>query len=158
MEEVAPVRHSVTVGRPAEVAFRIFTDRLGAWWPLETHSIASDRRLGRAAVGATVEPRVGGRVYETLSDGTESDWATVLVWEPPKRFVLEWGPNPDRPARTEVEVTFSPTDEGCVVAVEHRGWERLGGEAAAAREGYDAGWPRVLSFYAAGVEDAAPVG
>lgn len=38
-------------------------------------------------------------------------------------------------------------DGRTVVRLEHRGWERLGAEAAAVREGYG-DWERVLARYA----------
>ncbi len=35
-----PVVRAVTVQPPADRAFSIFTDRIGEWWPLATHSPA----------------------------------------------------------------------------------------------------------------------
>ena len=58
------VRHEITVGRSRDDTFRLFVEEIGAWWPLDSHSIfAGD------AASAVLEPVVGGRVYERASDG-----------------------------------------------------------------------------------------
>ena len=115
------VRRSVRVARPQEDAFRVFTEEIAAWWPLDTHSIGKD---GRPAETAVLEGREGGRFYERTGSGTEL-WGTVLVWEPPSRVVISWELVPGRPP-TEVEVRFSAEGEGTRVELEHRGFERLG--------------------------------
>jgi len=138
-----PVRKERTVQVPPSTAFAVFTDRIGEWWPLATHSIGGDE-----AVTAVCEPRAGGRVYERLGDGTEHDWGTVQAWEPPSRLVISWYVGRDPAQSTEIEVRFDPADEGaCRVLLEHRNWERLGDEAAATRDGYDTGWDTVLGGY-----------
>ena len=35
---IEPIRRSVTVAREAEQAFRIFTEEMGSWWPVERFS------------------------------------------------------------------------------------------------------------------------
>src|SRR5262249_836408 len=58
------VRKVVGVQAPPEVAWRVFTQRMGSWWPLATY------KIGKAnAVDAVIEPRVGGRWYERGDDG-----------------------------------------------------------------------------------------
>ena len=132
------VRKTVNVAVPLELAFEIFTDDFGTWWPLETHSI------GKPSTGAFIEGSEGGRVYERTDKGAEADWGRVLVWEPPRRLVFTW--EITKPA-TEVEVRFSAADAGTRVELEHRGWERLGAEARTRREEYDPGWTFVLGRY-----------
>ena len=141
--QVAPVRKTVRVERPVAEAFRLFTDEIARWWPLREHSVAEER-----AETVVFEPREGGRVYERKDDGTISYWAEVVAWEPPHRFVLAWQPNPESPAPTEVEVTFTPEAGGTRVDLEHRGWERLGERAELARTEYETGWDGVLGGYA----------
>lgn len=137
-----PVRVAVTVPRTPEEAFRLYTEGITEWWPLETHSV-----FERDATEAVFEGRKGGRIYEVHADGRESEWGRVLAWEPPSRVVCSWQPNPDRSATTEVEVRFREVEGGTRVELEHRGWERLGDDAAAVRADYVGGWVLVLGAY-----------
>jgi uncharacterized protein YndB with AHSA1/START domain len=142
------VRRSVTVDCSVGDAFATFTDRIAEWWPLGTHSI-DHYETGSAAETVVFQGRAGGQVYERTKGGEELKWADVIAYEPPQRFVLAWNPSRDnaRP-KTEIEVTF--TDEGgkTRVDLEHRGWERLGDDAAEARDSYNQGWEPVLAGYA----------
>jgi uncharacterized protein YndB with AHSA1/START domain len=146
--ETAAVRRSVTVDCSVEHAFATFTDRIHEWWPLGRHSI--DRyETGTAAETVVFQGGAGGQVYERTKNGEELKWADVIAYEPPHRFVLAWNPSREHnEPRTEIEVTFTDEDGKTRVDLEHRGWERLGDEAAEARESYDTGWPPVLAAYA----------
>jgi hypothetical protein len=134
-----PVRRAVTVERPLEDAFRVFTEGLGGWWPVATHSIAKD-----AVESVVMESRAGGRFYERTADGAENDWGRMLVWEPPRRVAFEWHITG---TPTEVEVRFTPEGERTRVDLEHRGFERLE-DGAARRDSYNNGWVTVLGRYA----------
>lgn len=116
------------------VAFTLFTDRMGEWWPIETHSVAGDR-----VQTITVEPVVGGHVYETDDAGVRRDWATVVVHEAPHLLVLDWyaGQTPDD--ATRVEITITPSGSACRLCLEHTGWT-----ASGVRDNYDSGWDLVL--------------
>ena len=138
--QTTPLLKSVEVALPLDDAFALFTERMGSWWPTATHSIGGDK-----VTGVVFETHLDGRIYETTSDGDEHDWARVLVWEPPRRFVMEWSPSSDSPAATEVEVRFSQEGEATRVHLEHRFWERLGERAGEARADYDPGWDYVLA-------------
>jgi uncharacterized protein YndB with AHSA1/START domain len=145
-----PVVKAVTVPLPPDEAFALFTTGMGTWWPLATHSIAADTHEGRVdAASLTFEGRVGGRIVETMSDGTEADWGVVLEWEPPHRAAFSWKPNLSAGPFTRVEVSFSPAAEGTRVELVHTGWELFGAAAEDHRRGYDSGWPRVLDRFAA---------
>ncbi len=74
------VRKSLQVDAPQAVAWRVFTEQMAAWWPLETHKIGKAK-----AIDAIIEPRVGGRWYERGDDGSTCEWGSVLAWEPPAR-------------------------------------------------------------------------
>lgn len=137
MTSLPPVRKSVFIGLSVEEAFRRYTAGMGTWWPLETHSVSDH------APSATMEPSVGGRVYETATDDTEHAWGEVRVWEPPHRLVygfMYWRGAPG----TEVELRFSAEGDGTRVDLEHRGWEAVGAEV---REGYVPGWDYVLGRF-----------
>jgi uncharacterized protein YndB with AHSA1/START domain len=149
IEQIAPVVRAISVAVPPERAFKVFTERIGAWWPLEMHGVFGDK-----AKTCVMEPRVGGRVYEVSVDGEEASWAEVTAYEPPERIVWSWRPNRDRPAPTEVEITFTPEGGGTRVELMHRGWELLGDEGAEARDSYDSGWPKTLARFAEIAEEA----
>jgi uncharacterized protein YndB with AHSA1/START domain len=138
-------------------AFRVFTERMGTWWPLETHSIAVDQELGQKAETLKVDTREGGRIEEVLEDGSTRAWGDVVAWEPPHRVVFAWKPN-DRPTpSTEVEVRFSPESDETLVELEHRGWDRLGDVSDEIRPLYESegGWTMVLGRYRNAAESEA---
>ena len=141
---IEPVQVAIEVRRGIEEAFRVFTDEIAAWWPVAGHSVEPDR-----VEAVVLEGRLGGRLYERWHDGEEADWGRVVAWEPPRRLVLAWKPNPERRAATEVEVRFVAVEpDHTRVELEHRGWERLGDLGPEARASYDGGWPGVLDSYA----------
>ena len=143
IETIAPIEAEIMVAADAELAFRTFTADIGSWWPVAGHSIGEER-----VVAVAMEPGVGGRLYERWADGTEHDWGRILEWDEPHRFVCTWQPNPERPAPTELEVRFEPAGDQTRVSLEHRGWERLGAEAAESRADYTSGWPPLMELFA----------
>jgi uncharacterized protein YndB with AHSA1/START domain len=140
----------VSVKAPPEVAWRVFTEKMGTWWPLATH------KIGKAnAVDAVIEPRVGGRWYERGEDGSTCDWGRVLSWEPHSRLVLSWEITADFQhdpnLKTEVEVRFiADGAEGTRVALEHRYLERYGARRDEIRAIFDSdgGWKGLLDAFA----------
>jgi uncharacterized protein YndB with AHSA1/START domain len=138
------IHKTVIVAAPVEQAFETFTERLGEWWPTDTHSIGHDR-----VEAVILEGAVGGRLFERHFDGEEASWGRVLAWEPPTRLVLEWRVNEEWPAPTEIEVRFSAEGDGTRVELEHRGWERLGASAAESSANYNKGWDVVLAPFVA---------
>lgn len=136
---IEPLRKSIIVRLDAMAAFRLFTEEIAAWWPLASHSVGGDQ-----AVACAFEPRVGGRIVETLRSGDEHVWGKVGVWQPPYRLVFSWHPGRGADTAQEIELRFSPDEGGTRVELEHRGWERLGSRAAEVRQNYDKGWEIVL--------------
>jgi len=102
--------------------------------------------------------RVGGRIVETLPDGTTATWGTVTGWQPPARVAFTWHPGGDAAAATTVEVTFEEyaAGAGTVVTLVHRDWPART-DGATARQQYDAGWELVLGRYVEAVEGLSPV-
>ena len=134
------VRASVTVALPREEAFQLFTERIGSWWPLATHSV-----FHADAVAVTIEPVVGGRVYEANADGRTSDWGTITEWQPGERLAMTWHPGEESELATLVEVAFSEApDGGTLVDLLHTGWAVHGAEAAARAADYQQGWAALL--------------
>lgn len=143
-----PVRKTVSVACDVEHAFRTFTEGIDTWWPVEKHSLTAGPDGSDPPELVVFEPTAGGRLYERARDGRECDWATILVYEPPHRIVLEWKVNPAAPP-TEVEVRFEPDGDATRVELEHRGWEQYADGGEEPRSAYDSGWPGVLARYRA---------
>jgi uncharacterized protein YndB with AHSA1/START domain len=144
------LRKSIVVACTVEQAFRIFTERMGDWWPFDGHSLFDDK-----AESVVFEPRAGGRVYERSPAGEEGVWGTLLAWDPPRGFTMTWHPGRDEETAQELELRFSPDGEGTRVDLVHTGWERLGEKMAEMGGRYDEGWDFVLGRFA---EAAGKVG
>jgi uncharacterized protein YndB with AHSA1/START domain len=144
------VRKVLSVQAPQDVAFRVFTEKMGTWWPLGAY------KIGKAnAVDAVMESRVGGRWYERGEDGSTCEWGSVLVWEPSSRLVLSWDITADwqyDPAlKTEIEVRFIPEGKGATrVELEHRRLDRYGARRDEMRRVFntEGDWGRLLQMFA----------
>jgi uncharacterized protein YndB with AHSA1/START domain len=148
------VRKTLTVKASAAVAWRVFTAKIGTWWPLADYTIGSSR-----AVDAVIEPRVGGRWYERGEDGSTCDWGTVLAWEPPSRLVLTWDIGADWKydpnLGTEIEIRFTAEgDRQTRVDLEHRRLDRYGVHRDRMRAVFDkeGDWGRLLARMAEAAE------
>jgi uncharacterized protein YndB with AHSA1/START domain len=137
---VPPLEKSIHVPCAPSRAFQAFTAEIGQWWPLATHSVAQDQ-----ARNVTIEPRAGGRVFETDAAGGQSDWGEVLEWAPPHRFAMSWHPGRAPASGQIVALTFVAEGGGTRVTLRHRGWESLGADAGKIRDSYDSGWDSVLA-------------
>ena len=150
------VRKAVSVQAPPAVAWRVFTEQMGSWWPLANY------KIGKAnAVDAVIEPHVGGRWYERGDDGSTCDWGVVLSWEPPSRLVLSWDISadwqPDPTLKTEIEVHFIPVGkDGTRVELEHRLLDRYGARRDEMRRIFDTegDWGRLLQQFARAAAEA----
>ena len=142
-KDIAPVEKTLLVPlRPAE-AFELFTDGMAKWWPLDSHSMTAQTGQGVAS-DVTVEPREGGRIYETMPDGSRSDWATITDWTPGARLAFDWYVGRDPGGATRVAVTFLPEGNGTRVELVHDGFDRLS-DGVELHGNYDSGWTLVFS-------------
>ena len=137
------VQQHVQVPLSPPEAFRLFTDGIQDWWPLEEgYSYGGDR-----AKEVHLEPRVQGRFFERFVDGDEFEVGRVTVCEPPDRIVFTWR-DPDWIAETEVEVTFVAEADATHVSLRHRGFDRLGPGWEGIAAQWAGGWPRVIEAFA----------
>jgi uncharacterized protein YndB with AHSA1/START domain len=144
---IAPVRKSIRVETSQAHAFELFTSGLDRWWPRKA-------TIGTAPLHKSVfEPRLGGRWYQLGEDGSRADVGKILVWEPPRRFVMSWDINsnwkPDATVGSEVEVRFVADGPNATrVELEHRKFEPMGAEAGEKmRKDVDGGWPGKLEEF-----------
>ena len=144
------VRNEVVVDAPVERAFAVFTEQMDRIKPREHNMLGVD-------IEETVfEPRVGGRIYDRGTDGSECEWATVLAYEPPDRVLFSWNISPswqieaDADKRSEVEIRFiAENDQRTRVALDHRHLDRHGEGWEGTRDGVASpdGWPLYLRRY-----------
>ena len=137
----APILRSAHVRRPIDEAFTLFTEQIGAWWPLSTHGVFGDRAGGLDFVD--------GELVERSCDGQSTTWGEVVAWDPPCRLAMTWHPGRAADDASMVEVSFTADVDGTRVEIRHDGWEAFGEEAAARRRSYVGpnAWGYVLDFY-----------
>ena len=157
MTEPTAVTRSIVVDAPLDTAFAVFTEDMASWWPPEHHIIEAP------LASMVFEARAGGRVYDVGTDGSECQWARVLVYEPPARVVFSWDINlqwqieSDPAKASEVEVRFlSEGERRTRVELEHRRLDRHGEGWEALRDGIgsDDGWGTGLRRFASRLESA----
>ncbi|HSP95985.1 MAG TPA: SRPBCC domain-containing protein [Candidatus Dormibacteraeota bacterium] len=133
------IRKSIRVNRPAEIAFALFCERIGDWWP------KGPSFGGRIPTAMVIEGRVGGRFYQRYTDGTEHEIGRVTVYQPPRVVAFTWRA-PSWDADTRVEVRFAADGNATVIELEHSGWERSE-TAREFRKNYDGGWDTMLGHF-----------
>ena len=148
------IRKSINVNAAQGIAWKVFTERMGTWWPLAYY------KIGKAnAIDAIIEPYVGGRWYERGDDGSICQWGSVLGWEPPLRLLLSWDINADwqfdATLNTEIEVRFiADGKDRTRVELEHRHLDRYGSRRDEMRRIYDTegDWGKLLEAFARAAE------
>jgi uncharacterized protein YndB with AHSA1/START domain len=134
------IRKTISVQRPPQVAFRIFCESIGEWWP------KGPSFKGNLA-NMVIEGRIGGRFFERYTDGTEYEIGRVTAYQPPSLVAFAWRA-PSWDVATQVEVRFSAEAGGTRIELEHRGWDQSA-KSRDSRDNYDSGWDMVLGRYQA---------
>ena len=129
------VRREVAVAAGQHRAFELFTDHIGAWWPLEEHGVFRDSTVS-----------LEGDLLVERSGDQESVWGEVLAWDPDRAVTLTWHPGSAVEHATELNVEFVAVADETLVTIIHTGWERMPDPDAAAAE-YGFGWPGVLTRF-----------
>jgi len=141
------IHKEIFVDASPETAFRVFTEQIAAWWPLDRYGLFIED-----AESVVFEDRDGWRLVERAKDGREAVWGEVLEYEFASRMRMTWHPGRTiEEMPTEIEVTFVADGDGTRVVLEHSGWEKIADEkiSATRRANYDAGWIEVLEEYRA---------
>jgi uncharacterized protein YndB with AHSA1/START domain/uncharacterized protein YciI len=131
-----PLRREIVVAADPARAFAVFTEEISAWWPLAELSV-----LGSGSLVSFED----GRLIEANAGGEQAIWGEVREWEPGRRLRFSW--HPGREVASEVAVTFTATEAGTQVVLEHSGWE-VYADPQQMRSEYGEGWPTVLLLYA----------
>lgn len=145
------VQTSIVVQAPQDRAFRVFTERIGAFKPRQHNMLSVE------IAETALEPHVGGAVFDRGVDGTVCRWARVLAYEPPARLVISWDISPrwqietDPDRSSEVEILFiAESADRTRLELTHRRLERHGAGWESIRDGVAGadGWPLYLERYA----------
>jgi hypothetical protein len=150
MTTTTDVRRDITVACSPERAFDLFTNHMAEWWPAEHHLTSSP------VIAMTVEPLVGGRLYDSCEDGSESVWGQVTEWDPPARLGFAWMVTGNWQLETDVEkasrvtVSFVSDGDRTRVVVVHNDFWRMpeGGAGMAEAVGSPDGWGSELRRFA----------
>ena len=133
---IPPIELELRLDCSPQRAFETYTERMGEWW---------DPRYTRDAatfVTVTIEPKVGGRVYATHTDG-EDNWGVVEEWQLGRALAHSFWLAHDRQHPSKVHVEFAPDGHGTLVGFSHGGWNE-GNAALRAKFG---DWPVILEHY-----------
>lgn len=148
-ENLPIVQRSVIVPFGLKEAFCVFVERFDSIKPREHNLLA-------VPIAETIlEARIGGRIFDRGSDGTECTWGVVLAIDAPHSLRFAWLIGPDwrvQPEEfaSEVEVQFIAEGENHTnVHLEHRHIERHGPGWEAVRRGVDGnnGWAVYLARF-----------
>ena len=141
------MRVSVAVAVPPAVAFEVFTAQIDRWW----RRGPKFRHAGLRAGFVCLEPRVGGRLFESIDseDGERVfEVGRVHVWEPPTRLAFSWrNANFSPDEVTNVTVEFAPTSSGTLVTVTHVGWGALRADHPARHGLQGAAFSRMIGLW-----------
>ena len=137
-----PITKTLTVPLSPERAFKLFTEEMSDWWPLDSHSLSAQD--GEPATAVTMTPEKGGDVTETKPDGSTAKWGTVTEWQPGRAFGMTWHVGRPETQASHVRVSFDVVADGTLVTLVHDNWQALGDEAVALRAGYFKGWDMVF--------------
>lgn len=137
-----PLRVSFEVGCARSHAFDVWTNQIDLWWP------ADHTATGENGLTVTLEPRVGGRIFQRDPAGVEIDWGEVTEFTPPSTLAYRWHLRSDRADATDVRIRFVPVEpDRTRVDIEHTGWERLGADATLWRQRNQQGWDTLLPHF-----------
>jgi uncharacterized protein YndB with AHSA1/START domain len=129
--QVSRVYVALRVRATPERAFQAFVEEIGDWWRANPLFQTTPRAPGRLAF----EPRLGGRLTETLAGDKVFEIGRITAYEPPVRLVFSYRQaNFPLDLHTEVDVRFEAVGEETRVSVEHRGFDQV--PAGAARHGF----------------------
>jgi len=145
MTELLPkeITKQIVVATTRQKAFALFTQGIGDWWPVASHSLSAGENKMPLAV--TMTSGIGGVITETLYDGTTARWGVITAWEPGEFLAFTWHLRRPESQQTLVTIRFSTVKGGTCVTLVHSNWAVLGLDAETIRNQYNAGWDYVLA-------------
>jgi uncharacterized protein YndB with AHSA1/START domain len=145
MTDLSPIGLDYRLTCNPQHAFDTYTGDIAEWWdPRYTASAETYE-------GVTIEPRVGGRIFERHRGGIEHNWGRVTVWEPGRRLVHTFALAQDPAHPSEVSIVLEPEGDGCLLRFAHGGWT----SANVAHRKKFGDWPVLLERFASLAERSA---
>jgi len=139
MSGLSPITFEYRLACTPEQAFDTYAGQIGEWWHPD-YTASAD-----TVESITIEPGVGGHVYESHGGGATYEWGEVTAWEPGHRLAHSFALAQDPANPSEVSVEFLPDGDGCLVRFAHGGWT----EANVADRKKFEDWPVMLDRFAA---------
>lgn len=137
-----PIVKSIEVPCDQKMAFGVFIEGMGNWWPMGMFSVS--KMSGGEAKELRVEAKVGGKIVEIGPDDSEHHWGTIKTFDPHDFISMDFhivAPGYPVGDFSQVDVRFTPVDDGCThVELTQSNWEVFGEIAAGIRDGYNKGW------------------
>ena len=126
-----------SVRLPPDEAFRLFTERVDAWYEINRYSVLNPQKTS----SVKIEGHVGGRFMEVPMDASNPGGVLgmIHVWEPPHRFAFVDLND------CQVEVTFEAVEELTLVTISVRLLRVLSCDQVSAIKRY--GWHTLLGKY-----------
>lgn len=141
-----PIVRTIEVPCDQTVAFEIFVEEVGSWWPLARFTQSA--MAGVAALNVVIEPQVGGAVYEITPDGSKVVWGIVDAYEPSTTLSMQFHiplPKENVKERSLVTVQFeSISATRTKVTLTQTNWEAFGKRGSMLHGGYGLGWAHIF--------------
>jgi len=114
MSSVTPIRREAVVDAEPDLAFRVFTEEIGYWWPLAEFSV----------YGTTSTVVFdSNEIVEIAASGERAVWGAVTDWQPGRLVAFTWHPGrtAERASRVTVGVLAQPRREHALARVSRTG-------------------------------------
>lgn len=102
-----PIVKTIEVPCSQEMAFVVFVNEMGSWWPLDKRSM-SLMYSGQPAKSLRVESKQGGQIVEIGPDDTEHLWGTIKSYDPHNFVSMDFHMGLPPENASPVEVRFTP--------------------------------------------------
>ncbi len=146
ISQVAHYELSVAIAAPRSRVWDALVHETARWWPQDFYTLPTARM--------TLEPRVGGRMYEDADDGAGRQWYQVLTIMPPDELELAGFLMPafGGPGTTLLRITLKEASGATAIALADALVGRLTAEGVAELRD---GWRTLLEALQLYVEGAA---
>lgn len=135
-----PIVKTIDVPCSQEMAFGVFVNDMGSWWPLDKRSM-SLMYTGEPAKSLRIEPKLGGKIVEIGADDNEHHWGTIKSYDPHDSISTDFhmGLPPENASLVEVRFVTLGT-ERTRVELTQSNFEAFGDMAEMMHGGYSSGW------------------